>query len=271
MSTLLIAAFSALWLGILTSISPCPLATNIAAISYLGKQAQSTKSVFAHGLLYTIGRTVTYVSLAVIAVTSILSLPQLSFFLQRYMGKLMGPILIVVGLVLLEFVRPPSFGLSADKKFQALGERGGAWGAGALGMLFALSFCPTSAGLFFGTLIPLAIDSKSVVVLPGLYGLGTALPVFAFAVLIALGAKSVATVFQRLSALEVWARRITGVVFILIGFYFCWTYIWQHSDWSARFSPSSTASSRSAPAAGSAREVRRRWASKFEAQIFEAY
>jgi cytochrome c-type biogenesis protein len=225
MSPLLIAALSALWLGILTSISPCPLATNIAAISYLGKQAQSTKSVFAHGLLYTIGRTVTYLVLAVIAVTSVLSLPELSFFLQRHMGQLMGPILIAVGLVLLELVRLPSFGLTIGKKFQARAQRGGVWGAGALGMLFALSFCPTSAGLFFGSLIPLAIDAKSVVVLPGLYGLGTALPVFAFAVLIALGAKSVATVFHRLSALEVWARRVTGAVFILIGTYFCWIYL----------------------------------------------
>jgi cytochrome c-type biogenesis protein len=225
MSPLLIATLSALWLGILTSISPCPLATNIAAISYLGKQAQSTKSVFAHGLLYTIGRTVTYLVLAVIAVTSVLSLPEVSFFLQRYMGKLMGPILIVVGLVLLEVVRVPSFGVRVGEKFQARAQRSGVWGAGALGMFFALSFCPTSAGLFFGTLIPLAIDSKSVVILPGAYGLGTALPVFAFAVLIAMGAKSVASVFHRLSALEVWARRITGAVFIVIGIYFCWTYI----------------------------------------------
>jgi cytochrome c-type biogenesis protein len=225
MSPLLIAALSALWLGILTSISPCPLATNIAAISYLGKQAQNTKSVFAHGLLYTIGRTVTYLVLAVIAVTSILSLPDVSFFLQRYMGKLMGPILIVVGLVLLEVVRVPSFGFTIGEKFQARVQQRGVWGAGALGMLFALSFCPTSAGLFFGSLIPLAIDSKSVLILPSVYGLGTALPVFAFAVLIALGAKSVASVFHRLSALEVWARRITGTVFIVIGIYFCWTYL----------------------------------------------
>jgi len=132
-------------------------------------------------------------------------------------------------LVLLEAVRVPSFGITIGEKLQVRAQRGGVWGAGALGMLFALSFCPTSAGLFFGSLIPLAIDSKSVVVLPGLYGLGTALPVFTFAVLIALGAKSVATVFHRLSALEVWARRITGAVFILIGIYFCATYIFNVS------------------------------------------
>jgi cytochrome c-type biogenesis protein len=142
------------------------------------------------------------------------------------MGKLMGPILIAVGLVLIEVVRLPSFGgVTIGEKIQARAQKSGIWSAGALGMLFALSFCPTSAALFFGSLIPLAIDFKSVVVLPGLYGVGTALPVFSFAVLIALGANSIATVFQRLSALEVWARRITGAVFIVIGIYFCWTYI----------------------------------------------
>ena len=219
MSPFLLGAFSALWLGILTSISPCPLATNIAAISYLGKQVQNTKAVLANGFLYTIGRTATYVVLAAIAVTSILSVPELSFFLQRNMGKLMGPILIVVGLVLIGVVRLPAFGLAIGEKIQERAQRGGVWGAGALGMLFALSFCPTSAALFFGSLIPLAIQWKSAVTLPTFYGVGTALPVFAFAVLIAAGAKSVASAFQRLSAVEVWARKITGLVFVAVGIY----------------------------------------------------
>lgn len=225
MSPLLVGGISALWLGILTSISPCPLATNIAAISYLGKQVQNPRSVFANGLLYTLGRTATYVILAAIAVTSLLSLPELSFFLQRYMSKLMGPLLIVVGLVLIEVVRLPSFGVAVGEGMQLRAQRCGIWGAGALGMIFALSFCPTSAALYFGSLIPLAIGSKSVVVLPGLYGLGTALPVFAVAVLIALGAKSIAVVFHRMSAMELWARRITGLVFIVVGIYFCRTYV----------------------------------------------
>jgi cytochrome c biogenesis protein CcdA len=223
MSTFLLGGLSALWLGILTSISPCPLTTNIAAISYLGREAEHTNRVFANGLLYTLGRTATYVLLAVLSVLTILSIPHLSFWLQHYMSKAMGPILVVVGLFLLGIIRLPAFNLIRDKDFQLSERKRGIWGAGALGMLFALSFCPTSAALFFGSLIPLAIESKSAVVLPALYGLGTALPVFVFAVLIALGAKSVAVAFKRLTALEVWARRITGGVFVGIGIYFCWT------------------------------------------------
>lgn len=225
MTTFLLGGLSALWLGILTSISPCPLTMNIAAISYLGREAEHTDRVFANGFLYTLGRTVTYVLLATLSVLTILSIPHLSFWLQHYMSRAMGPALVVVGLVLLGIVRLPALKLMRDKNFQLPERKRGIWGAGALGMLFALSFCPTSAALFFGSLIPLAIEAKSVVVLPALYGLGTALPVFAFAVLIALGAKSVAAAFKRLTALEVWARRITGGVFIGIGTYICWTYL----------------------------------------------
>ena len=223
MTTFLLGGFSALWLGILTSISPCPLTTNIAAISYLGRQAEHTDRVLTNGLLYTLGRTATYVLLAALSVFTILSIPHLSIWLQRYMSRAMGPILVVVGLVLLGIIRLPAFNLIRDKEFQLPERKRGIWGAGALGMLFALSFCPTSAALFFGSLIPLSIESKSVVVLPALYGLGTALPVFAFAVLIALGAKSVAAAFKRLTALEPWARKITGTVFVGVGIYFCWT------------------------------------------------
>lgn len=222
MTTYLLGGLSALWLGILTSISPCPLTTNIAAISYLGRQAEHTGSVFANGVLYTLGRTVTYVALAALSVFAILSIPRLSFFLQHYLSKAMGPLLVAVGLVLIGIIRLPSLSLMGNRDFHEDKRKRGIWGAGLLGMLFALSFCPTSAALFFGSLIPLAIESKSPVVLPALYGLGTALPVFAFAIVIALGAKSLASAFQRLTVLEIWARRATGIVFILIGAYLSW-------------------------------------------------
>jgi cytochrome c-type biogenesis protein len=216
---------SAVWLGILTSISPCPLATNIAAISYIGRQADRPRAVLLTGTLYTLGRILTYVILGALLVASVLSVPGLSNFLQHYMNKLLGPILILVGMFLLDLLRLPAVGGSITSRLSERLGQSGAWGAGLLGMLFALSFCPTSAALFFGSLIPLSIKWESSLVLPFLYGVGTALPVFAFAVLIAMGAKSLAAAFQRLTALELWARRVTGLAFILVGIYFCWNYI----------------------------------------------
>ncbi len=220
-----IGALSAAWLGILTSISPCPLATNIAAISYIGKQADRPHTVLLTGTMYTLGRALTYVILGAALIASLLSVPALSNFLQRYMNKALGPVLILVGMFLLDLLPLPALGGSGTSRLSERLGRSGAWGAGLLGMLFALSFCPTSAALFFGSLIPLSTKSESAITLPLLYGLGTALPVFAFAALVAAGAKSVASVFRKLSAVEVWARKITGLIFVLVGIYFCFTYI----------------------------------------------
>ncbi len=218
---------SAVWLGLLTSISPCPLATNIAAISYIGKQADRPAAVLLTGSLYTLGRALTYVILGVVLVGSLLSVPELSNFLQHYMNEVLGPVLILAGMLLLDLLRLPRLGSSGVSRLAKRFGGSGAMGALGLGMLFAMSFCPTSAALFFGSLIPLSIKWESAVTLPSLYGVGTALPVFVFALLIAFGAKSVASVFQKLAAVEMWARRLTGLVFIAVGIYFCVTYIFK--------------------------------------------
>ncbi len=210
---------AALWLGVLTSISPCPLATNIAAVSYIGKQVADVRRVLLAGIAYTLGRMVTYVGVGAIVVTGLLSIPAVSMFLQRYMILFIGPVLILVGMFLLELIRADFSGPGAGVSAARYAERGGIGGAGFLGILFALSFCPVSAALFFGSLVPLAVSRQSPVLLPSLYGIGTGLPVIAFAVLIAAGAKSVGVIFNRLTVFEWWARRVTGIIFIAIGVY----------------------------------------------------
>jgi len=227
MPVFLLGALSALWLGILTSISPCPLATNIAAVSFIGRRVGRTRVVFLTGLLYMLGRMLTYVVLGILLVTSVLSIPQVSHILQKYMNKVLGPILIFVGMILLELIRVNISGSGLSEKMQKRVEAGGIWGAGLLGIVFALSFCPISAALFFGSLIPLSVKCGSGFTLPALYGLGTGLPVFLFAVLIAFGAQSVAKAFNKLTQIELWVRRATGGVFILIGIYYCLVYIFD--------------------------------------------
>lgn len=215
----------ALWLGILTSISPCPLATNVVAISFIGRNLGKTSQVFLSGLLYALGRMVAYVGLSIFLVGGILSVPELSMFLQKYMNKLLGPVLILVGMFLLELIRSNLSGLAVSQKMQERAARGGIWGSGLLGMLFSLSFCPVSAALFFGSLIPLSVKNQSQILLPSLYGMGTGLPVLAFAILGAFGARSVAVAFNKLTKVEWWIRRATGSLFILAGIYYSLTYI----------------------------------------------
>jgi cytochrome c-type biogenesis protein len=211
---------SALWLGILTSISPCPMATNIAAISFITRNLESSKRVLRSGLLYSVGRMIAYVVIAVLAVASLLSLPEVAFYLEVYMGKIIGPLLIVVGIILLGVI-PLSFSTSipGGGKLQEKAGKWGIWGAALLGMIFALTFCPISGALFFGSLIPLAVDGKSAVLMPSVYGLGTALPVVAFAIVMAFSVKSIGKVFNKMTQIEKWARKLTAVVFIGAGIY----------------------------------------------------
>ena len=225
MTELLLGIASAFWLGILTSISPCPLATNIAAISFVGRRVESPFKVFLAGLLYTAGRALTYLVLGVLLVFSLLSAPYVSHLLQKYMNKAIGPILILVGMVLLELISVSFSGPSVSEKMQKRVEVLGMWGALLLGVIFALSFCPVSAALFFGSLIPLSLECESSMILPSAYGIATGLPVLIFAVLIALGAKQVAQAYEKLVLVEKWARRITGVIFILVGIYYCLVHI----------------------------------------------
>jgi len=220
MSSFFIGIVTALWLGILTSISPCPLATNIAAISYIGKNVSSVHKILLSGLLYTIGRMLIYQLLGILIVLSILSIPRVSMFLQNDINKILGPILLIVGILLLDLIPITFSGPTISEKLQKRLGNSGIYGAGLLGIIFALAFCPISAALFFGSLIPLSLKHKSSFILPALYGVGTALPVIVFAFLLSFATQYVGKVFNKLTQVESWARKITGGLFLIIGIYY---------------------------------------------------
>jgi cytochrome c biogenesis protein CcdA len=216
---------SALWLGIVTSISPCPLASNIAAVSFIIKRVDKTTVVLSSGIFYTLGRVIGYTVLGVFITSSLLSIPQTSYFLQTYMNKILGPVLIVTGLFLLEVIQFPSLGISVSERVTARLKNPGMMGSLFLGILFALSFCPISAAFFFGSLVPLSLKHNSGIILPSVYGIGTGLPVLIVAILIAAGIKNIGTLFKRITLFEYWMRKITGVIFVLIGIYYVLTHI----------------------------------------------
>ena len=149
-----------------------------------------------------------------------MSVPEVAQFLQKYMSKALGPLLIVTGLFLLEIITIKLPGVVLSQKHHNKLVESGAPGAFLLGLIFALAFCPVSAALFFGSLIPLALNSKSGTMLPFIYGVGTGLPVLIFAVAIALGVTSMSHWFNKITKLEYYTRRITGVIFILVGLYY---------------------------------------------------
>ena len=218
--------FSALWLGFLTAVSPCPLATNIAAISFISRKSTNKKFVIFSGLLYCFGRTIAYIILGITITSGLLGSSQISMFLQKYMNEALGPIMIILGLILLGLIGSGiSFKLNSDK-IQQKATNGGLFWAIPLGFVFALSFCPVSAGLFFGGLIPLTLKSNSPIIFPFIYGIGTAIPVIGFAVLMSFGSNYVGIMFNKLTNIEILVRRLAGIAFILCGIYYCLIHIY---------------------------------------------
>ncbi|WP_029165834.1 aromatic aminobenezylarsenical efflux permease ArsG family transporter [Aminiphilus circumscriptus] len=223
-TSFLLALGGALWLGILTSISPCPLATNVAAVAYLvqGDMGRTRRDMFISGAAYVAGRTLVTILLGVVVVTGILSLPGLSALLQRSMNKLAGPLLLIVGVFLLDLV-PLSFPWSG--KTESLRFSRNAGGAFLLGVLFGLALCPVAAALFFGTLVPLAVEHSSPFLLPLFYGVGTGLPVIAAAALLGKGMHSAATLLLTFSSVEKLSRLVTGGIFLLLGTYLIFRHV----------------------------------------------
>jgi len=218
---------SAFWLGILTAISPCPLATNIAAISFIGRKAGHKPHVIGSGLLYSAGRTLAYVLLGAVITAGLLGSAEISRFLQKYMNEALGPILILLGLVLLGWIGSGISPHVGGEKLQEKAKQGGIIWAVPIGFIFALSFCPVSAGLFFGGLLPLALKQQSTALLPVVYGIGTSLPVVVFAFILAFGSASLGKAFNKLTHIEIWIRRLAGTAFILAGIYYCLNHIYQ--------------------------------------------
>ena len=220
-----IELLSALWFGILTSISPCPLATNIAAVSFLSNKMSHPRVTFHSSLAYILGRMFAYTVLGAGIIVSLVNIPSTANFLQIYMNKIIGPILLFVGFILLEFIKItiPSFSFSQNKK-RKLAESG-IGGSFLLGVLFASSFCPISAALFFGSLIPLALNSKIGVIFPCIYGIGTGIPVVIFSFGIAYGVKSFNKWLHNAARVEFVTKRITGIIFILVGLHYIWAHV----------------------------------------------
>ena len=210
---------SAFILGLMTAISPCPLATNITAIGFISKDIKHRNKVFYNGLVYTLGRAISYTLLAVILFYGADQF-RISGFFQQYGEKIIGPLLILIGLFMLDVLKIKFPGLtSLTNKFSKKGT-GNYWDVLLLGIFFALAFCPYSGVLYFGMLIPMTITSGNAIVLPFAFAFATGIPVIIFAWLIAYTISSVGTFYNRVKVFEIWFRRVIAVLFIGVGIYY---------------------------------------------------
>ena len=214
----LIAAF---FIGLMTAISPCPLATNITAIAYASKKIGNRKHTLLVGILYTIGRMIVYIGIAAIIVWIGISTFSISITLQKYGKVLLGPLMLLFGILMLNIFNI-SFGKSSDKltKLKEYFSEKGLLGSLFLGMLFALAFCPISGVFYFGMLIPLAIQNSDPILIPSIFAIATGLPVIIFSLILVFSVSKLGDVMKKVQTFEKWTRKAVAIIFIVVGFYY---------------------------------------------------
>ncbi len=213
-------------LGLLTAISPCPLATNITAIGYIGRDIESKRRIFLNGLLYTLGRIIAYSVLGAILIY-ILHKGEDMFFIQKGVSKwgemLIAPVMILIGLFMLfaDRLRLPKFGFSGNMESDKMK---GVWGSLLLGVLFAMAFCPTSGVLYFGMLIPMSAQATAGYLLPVVFAFATGLPVILVAWFLAYSVAGVGKFYNRMKVFQKWFNLIVAILFILVGLYYAYMF-----------------------------------------------
>jgi len=215
-----IPILSAFLLGLMTAVSPCPLATNITATAYISKNISNKRKVFLSGAVYSLGRAFSYTIIGVVLFFGA-SKFHIARFFQQNGEKYLGPLLIIVGLIMLNVIRLNFLGkINASEKFSEKFANKGLWGSFVIGILFALAFCPYSGALYFGMLIPMTISSVEGLYLPIVFALGTGLPVIVFTYLLAFATGSISAFYKKIKTIEKWIRTISGIIFIITGLYY---------------------------------------------------
>ena len=210
---------SAFVLGLMTAISPCPLVTNITAIGFISKDIKNRNRVFLNGVFYTLGRGISY---SIVALVIFFGADQFKFsgFFQLYGEKILGPLLIIIGLFMLDVLKIKFPGLSRLTTKLEAKTKWSYFDAVLLGMIFALAFCPYSGVLYFGMLIPMTVTSASGLYLPMVFAIATGIPVILFAWLLAYTISGIGNVYNKIKSFELWFRRFIAVLFILVGLYY---------------------------------------------------
>jgi cytochrome c biogenesis protein CcdA len=221
MGTSHIAIIAAFFIGLMTAISPCPLATNITAIAYISKNLGNKRRTLSIGLSYAFGRAFTYVIIASLIVWMGLGVQGISLPLQKYGNMLIGPLLIILGILLFGVIKISFFkGLGIMERLKKNLSNKGILGGFLLGAVFALAFCPFSAVLFFGMLIPLAIATGDGIIIPSVFSIATALPVIILSLLLVHSVSKLGNVMNKIQTFEKWMRRSVAIIFIVVGAYY---------------------------------------------------
>ncbi len=206
---------TAILMGILINLDVCPLVANLASITYISQNSKDRKSIILHGLFYSLGRIISYTILALLIY---LGLSYFHFsFLTTYGEKIAGVIMLLSGLIMLLLVNKED---EDEEEIKNKTPAKGYWGSFLLGITLSLAFCPHSAALFFGILIPLTIKSSVGMILPPIFALGASLPIFIFSLILSYKNKSIEYIFEKMEKFEKPLRYITALMFLIAGLIF---------------------------------------------------
>lgn len=213
---------TAFLLGLITAISPCPLATNITATAYLSKDLDNRRKVFLNGIFYTLGRMFSYTGLGLIFYWGA-SQFQIARLLQNVSGLWLGILLVIIGILMLDVINIniPVLNRLTNPPEKKEGRKN-IWNAFLLGVVFALAFCPYSGVLYFGALIPMTIASPSGLLLPPVFAIATGLPVVIISYLLAFSISNIGTFYNNMKTFQLWFKRIVSGLFIIVGLYYIW-------------------------------------------------
>jgi cytochrome c-type biogenesis protein len=234
MGTSSIPIIAAFFIGLMTAISPCPLATNITAIAYASKHIENKRKTLLIGIFYTLGRVFTYVLIASLIVWFGLNTQVIALGLQKYGQRLLGPLLLIIGVVLSGLVSMPEFvkrkkhhtehSKSRLERVKEYLSTKGILGSFLLGIIFALAFCPFSAVLFFGMLIPLAVAAGDGIIIPAVFAIATGLPVIILSIVLVYSVSKLGSIMHKIQLFEKWARVIVAIIFFVVGIYYTLNY-----------------------------------------------
>lgn len=219
---------SALFLGLIVAIAPCTLAANVTAISFLTDKKGDRKKVFVSGLVYTLGRTIAYAGLG-FAIFYFAGGLKIGEILQNSIGKIIGPLFIVIGILMLDIIHIHGFADRCLNVINSKSIRKHNWSALTIGILLALAFCPYSAAIYFGMLIPLSFSVSYGAILPLIFAIGSAIPVLFIAWIIAFSFAKLSEMYNKFQRFELWFRRILGILFIISGILFIIEYYFEHA------------------------------------------
>lgn len=208
--------------GLLVALSPCTIAANITAITYI-TEGSKRKSIISRGLVYVLGRTIAYILLGVLLYFFVDGIA-FGQWLQLNFGKILGPLFIVLGLLLLDVIHLHFLADKCVNRFNMSSIKKKSWSPLLAGVLMAYAFCPYSGALYFGAMVPLMFTTSLSVYIPMAFALGSALPLIPIILVISGGLEKLSELKEKHSNVEKWIRRAIALLFIIAGCMFVYEY-----------------------------------------------